>query len=110
VVRTRPDPPVAAALIGMQGNTNTLAVVSLVAGIVGWTAMPLIGSIVAIVTGHMARAQIRSSRGMETGDGLALGGLVLGYLSLIAGIIGLLIAILMVVGVIGLGFLSAVWG
>jgi hypothetical protein len=94
----------------MQGKTNTLAIISLVAGIVGWTAMPLVGSIAAIITGHMARAQIRASHGVEAGDGFALGGLVLGYLSLIVGIIGLLLAILMVVGVIGLGFLSAVWG
>ena len=94
----------------MHSKTNTLAIVSLIAGIVGWTAMPLVGSIVAIVTGHMARGQIRQSHGLETGDGLAVGGLVLGYLSVVLGIVGLIFAVLVIVGVIGLGFLSAVFG
>jgi hypothetical protein len=93
----------------MQGKTNSLAIVSLVTGIVGWTAMPLIASIAAIVTGHIARRQIRESHGMETGDGLALGGLVLGYLSLVGGIVALIVAVLVIVGTIGLGFLSAIF-
>jgi len=91
----------------MQGKTNTLAVVSLVTGIVGWVAMPVVASLAAIVTGHMARKQIRERHGTETGDGLALAGLVLGYLSLVFGIIGIVFAVLMIVGTIGLGFLSA---
>ena len=89
-------------------QTNNLATVSLIAGIIGWTAMPLIGSIVAIVTGHLARKQIRESHGMEEGNGLALGGLVLGYLHVAAWIVGVLVWVLAVVGIIGLGFLGAI--
>lgn len=63
-------------------KTSTLAIVSLVAGIAGWTILPLIGSIVAIVTGHMAKAEIREQVGSLGGDGLATAGLVLGYLSI----------------------------
>jgi len=59
-------------------RTNNLAIVSLIAGIVGWTAAPLIKSIVAIVTGHLARKQISDSHGLEEGSGLTLGGLILG--------------------------------
>ncbi len=58
--------------------SNTLAVTSLVLGIVGLVVIPFLGSIAAVVTGHIARRQIRE-RG-EGGDGLAIGGLVTGYL------------------------------
>ena len=58
--------------------TNQLAVISLVLGIVGLVVVPVIASIPAIITGHMARRQIRE-RG-EGGDGMAVAGLVTGYL------------------------------
>ena len=56
---------------------NGLAVASLVLGIAGLIIIPIIGSIAGIVTGHIARKQIRE-RG-EGGDGMAVGGLVTGY-------------------------------
>ena len=88
-------------------KTNTLALVSLISGVVGWFMVPLIGSIVAIVTGHMARKQIKQSLGREDGDGLVIGGLVLGYASLVLGLIGIVVVILVFVGVLGLGLLGA---
>jgi len=63
-------------------STNTAAVVSLVSGILAWVAVPLLGSIVAVFTGHTALNQIRTSAGLESGKGLAIGGLVLGWLQL----------------------------
>jgi hypothetical protein len=59
--------------------TNQLAVVSVVAGAASWLGLPLAAALVAIVCGHLARAQIREKHGLQAGDGLALGGLVLGY-------------------------------
>jgi Domain of unknown function (DUF4190)/Domain of unknown function (DUF1707) len=58
-------------------TTNGLAVASLVAGFLwlGW-----FGSILAVIFGHVALGQINRSGGRETGTGLAVGGLVLGYL------------------------------
>ncbi|HEU5072883.1 MAG TPA: DUF4190 domain-containing protein [Polyangiaceae bacterium] len=88
-------------------KTNTLAVVSLVCGALGWFMVPVLASIVAIVTGHMARKQIKQSFGREDGDGLAIGGLVLGYASLVLGLIGIVLVILVFVGVLGLGLLGA---
>lgn len=64
--------------------TSTAAIVSLVFGILGVVfALPLIGPVVAIVAGHMARNEIRRSEGRLTGDGLAVAGLIMGYLMLI---------------------------
>jgi hypothetical protein len=54
-------------------KTNGFAVGSLVCGII-----PFFGGIPAVVLGHAARSQIRKSG--DRGDGMALAGLVLGYL------------------------------
>ncbi|MGH3888378.1 MAG: DUF4190 domain-containing protein [Pseudonocardiaceae bacterium] len=53
--------------------TNTLAIVSLVSSIVWLWG---IGSVVALITGYLARQQIRQ-RG-ESGDGMAIAGLIIG--------------------------------
>ena len=60
-------------------RTSTLAVISLVSGLLGWTLLPWLGSIAAIVTGHMARAEIRREAETTEGDGFAIAGLVLGW-------------------------------
>jgi len=74
-------------------TTSTTAIVSLVFGIVCWVAIPFIGAIVAIVCGHVARNEIRSAPpGSVEGDGMAVAGLILGYLHL-----ALLAAVIMVV-------------
>lgn len=79
-----PPPPAAApapyvpyAPAVVYPTTNGLAVASLVAGFLwlGW-----FGSILAVIFGHIAISQINRSGGRETGTGLAVGGLVLGYI------------------------------
>lgn len=67
--------------------TSSMAMVSMIAGIVGWVLAPLIGSLVAIVTGHMAKREIRESAGQLSGDGMATAGLVLGYLQIVPAIL-----------------------
>ena len=71
-----------------DAQTSTMAIVSLVSGIVSWFALPIIGGIVAVVTGHLAKNEIRQSAGELTGEGMATAGLVLGYLHLGLVIIG----------------------
>jgi hypothetical protein len=76
---------------------NSLAVVSLVAGIAGYVIPhPFIGGLVAIVTGHMARSQIRRSG--EGGARLALVGLVLGYLHLLFSVLVVGFVVLVLLG------------
>lgn len=60
-------------------TTNSLAVASLLVGILS-LAPPC--AILAVVFGHIARSQIRRSAGRQKGAGLALAGLILGYLGL----------------------------
>jgi hypothetical protein len=85
-------------------QTSTLAIISLIAGICGWTVLPTLGAIVAVITGHMAKNEIRDSRGALTGDGLATGGLILGYVHLALAVVGICLAILAFAGLITLPF------
>jgi hypothetical protein len=75
-------------------RTNSMAVGALVSGIVAWIAAPFVAGVVAVVLGHIARGQIR--RNGEEGDGMAVGGLVLGYTNILFSmiVIGGFIAIL----------------
>ncbi len=61
--------------------TNGLAIASLVLSII-WLAG--LGSLLAITFGIVARRQIRSSAGRQGGDGVALAGLVIGIVGLVA--------------------------
>ena len=70
---------------------SQLAIASLVSGILGWTLVPFIGTLVAIITGHMARSEIRRSNGQLGGDGMAIAGLVLGWISAALWIVGIVI-------------------
>ena len=63
-----------------SGQTNALAVISLVAGLTGFSVLPLIGSIIAVVTGHLALSRIRDSG--DGGAALAKAGLWLGYVAI----------------------------
>lgn len=60
-------------------SLNTLAVVSLA------SAVSVVGALVAVITGHIALAQIRKSG--ESGKSLAIIGTVLGYLHLVGWIV-----------------------
>ncbi|MFO0029923.1 MAG: DUF4190 domain-containing protein [Pseudomonadota bacterium] len=63
-------------------QTSSLAIISLVAGNLGWTLAPFLGSIGAVICGHLARAEIRRSPERLEGDGLAIAGLVLGWVQI----------------------------
>jgi Domain of unknown function (DUF4190) len=76
-------------------STNALAIISLIFGIVSIpTAFcygcGIIFAIVAIITGLIARSQIKQSGGRQGGDGLALAGLIIGALVAALAIIGVL--------------------
>ncbi len=94
-----PPPPAPASAVPPAyavRPTNSLAIVSLVAGVACWVVVPFVGAIVAVVTGHIARSQIR--RTGEGGDGMALAGLVLGYVHLAVVVIAVGLLILFLVG------------
>jgi hypothetical protein len=61
---------------------SSLAIASLVCGLLTWSFVPFFGAIAAIITGHVAKKEIRESGDTLTGDGMALTGLILGYTQL----------------------------
>ena len=91
-------------------TTNQMAIISMVAGIAGFLSfsivfeeiigivLVLLASICAIVCGHIARRQIRKSKGLEQGKGIALTGLILGYaLPVVAAVLAILAALAAIV-------------
>lgn len=71
----RPDSP----YLPPQPTVAGLAIASLVLGIL-W--MWWIGSLLAVIFGHVALGQIKRSHGWKTGRGMAIAGVVLGWLGL----------------------------
>lgn len=67
-------------------RTNGMAIASMVLGIL-WIYW--VGSILALVFGYVARSQIRERR--EAGDGMAIAGIVLGWVG-----IGILVLVLVI--------------
>jgi Domain of unknown function (DUF4190) len=61
-------------------TTNTMAVASLILGVLWFAGL---GSILAIVFGARAKSEIAASRGAQGGEGLATAGIVLGILGLV---------------------------
>jgi hypothetical protein len=78
------DPAVA---FGLPPETSGKAIFSLVSGIL-FLILPF--SISAVIFGHLSLSDIRKSAGRLTGRGLAIAGLVLGYMG-VAVIVGLIV-------------------
>lgn len=76
-----------------QGQTNGLAIAALVCGVCQ-VFLWFLAAIPAVVLGHMARKQIRQTG--EQGDGMALAGMILGY-------IGLALTVLFVILIVIIG-------
>lgn len=84
----------------LRRPTNSMAVAALVTGLVGFLACPVVGA-VAVYLGNRARAEIR--RTGEEGDGIALAGVIVGWIGV--GITALMIVLL----IIYFGLLGAVF-
>ena len=93
-----PPPPAA--------PNNSTAIISLIAGILGLTLLPTLGSIVAVITGSMAKKEIQQSGGMQGGMGMAQAGLIMGWIGIILFLLALcgVGAFILLTG--GLAFLS----
>jgi hypothetical protein len=77
-----PALPVCASANPAGTRTSPLAIWSLVLGIL---ALPTVGlaAIPAVICGHLALGNIKKSAGTQTGGGLAIAGLITGYLGIL---------------------------
>lgn len=82
-------PPPAKAQAAVQPQSSGMAITSLVCGVLGFFTLGLT-AIPAIITGHMARSRINKSAGALGGGGMALAGLILGYLCLVLTFVAIL--------------------
>jgi hypothetical protein len=85
---------------------STLAIVSLVSALLGFSVFPLIGGIIALITGYMARKETRAIPPTHSGDGLATAGIIMGWIQLGLTVIGICCFAAWFVFVVGLG----AWG
>jgi len=90
--------PAATTMATPSARTNGLAIASLACGLAQFAFGPL-ATIPAIVLGHVARSQIR--RTGEQGAGLALAGLLLGWGTVILGVVVIVVGLAMSVGMHG---------
>ena len=74
-------------------KTSAHAIWSLVLGILSFLCLGFITGIPAVICGHVARSKIRKSSETLTGGGMALAGLILGYVGIVVTTIGVLAAI-----------------
>jgi competence protein ComGC len=63
-------------------KNSGLAICSLVLGILSVTCLWVISAIPAVICGHLAQSRIKASGGKLSGSGLALAGLITGYVSI----------------------------
>jgi len=80
-----------------QQQNNTMALISLIASILGVTFVPTVGSIVGLILGYMARKQIRESGGVQGGEGMAKAGIIIGWIGVALALVGICITIAVLV-------------
>lgn len=102
-----------------QKPTNPMALTSIISAAVAWILgglgscaglflfaplslctglVFLVGSIVAVVTGYMGRNQLKEKGGLETGEGLARGGIILGIAGIVVNVLLICLAVMLVSG------------
>jgi hypothetical protein len=89
----RPGPP--SPLPADDRSGRALAITSMVFGLCGFSVLPLVGSVVAVVTGHLARRRLAATGG--DGVGYARAGLWLGYLAIALATVLLAVVLVLVV-------------
>lgn len=75
-----PPPPLPPALAVSSAKTNGFAVASLVLGLLFCLSVT---GILAVIFGNVALGRIAASQGTEKGRGLAIAGIVLGWIGIV---------------------------
>lgn len=75
-------------------KNNGLAIASLVCSFFFWIYG--VGAILAIVFGFIARSQIKQSNGTQRGGGMALAGIIIGFVGIVIGIVVVIVVVAVV--------------
>ena len=84
-----PTPPPAPVPQPAPARTTPAAIWSLVLAVLFFVGGWLFTAIPAVICGHVACSKIRKSGGVVGGKGIAIAGLILGYIGLALGILGI---------------------
>src|SRR5712691_12936101 len=77
-------------------RTPPVAIWSLILAVLSFTCGWLFTAIPAVLCGHIARSKIRKSGGTVGGKGIATAGLILGYIALVIGAMGIPLLVSMI--------------
>ena len=66
----------------VEKTTSILAILSTISGAASFLVVPFIGAIAALITGYMAKSEIKKSNGMVEGEGFATAGIVMGWINI----------------------------
>jgi hypothetical protein len=72
--------------------TSGMAIAALALGISGLTVFPFLGSILALIFGYMGRNEVRQRPDEISGEGLAVAGIVTGWIGVGLTVFGLVVA------------------
>src|SRR5437667_7710404 len=89
-------PPPRPAVVQTVPRTPLVAIWSLILAVLSFTCGWLFTAIPAVICGHIARSKIRKSGGTVGGKGIATAGLILGYVALVIGAMGIPLLISMI--------------
>ena len=84
--------------------TSTLAIISMIAGILGFFMFPVIGTIAALITGYLARQETRAVPPKASGDGMATAGIIMGWIQvglIVVGICCFIAYFVFIIGMVG---------
>jgi hypothetical protein len=101
----QPLPPATESFPGAAAGPrpmNVLAIVSLVLSLISFCVLPIVGAIAAIITGHVAKRQIRETG--EEGAGIATAGVVVGWIHL--GLVVLIAGVALALALLGAAILD----
>src|SRR5262249_2858392 len=90
------SPPPLPAVPQTVPRTPAIAICSLILAVFSFTCGWLFTAIPAVISGHVARSKIRNSGGALAGRGIATAGLILGYIALVLGIMGIPLLVSMI--------------
>ena len=66
----------------VEKTTSILAILSTISGAASFFVVPFIGAIAALITGYMAKSEIKKSNGTIEGEGFATAGIVMGWINI----------------------------
>ena len=89
-------PPPSPAVPQTVSHTPAVAIWSLILAVLSFTCGWLFTAIPAVICGHVAHSKIRKSGGVLAGRGIATAGLILGYIALAVGIMGIPLLVSMI--------------